>query len=225
MRIRVMLIGLTAILAATGAFAQAIPGGQLITQDILVTIPEADYAKDDYPPCHSKDMNNPAQLASGLAAAKFLTTPNPALQIIASFASQFIYVVIAQGQDWVRKQGGTGGMWLVPDRYATCVAVTFDKQKYPQYKQFASRVWMREQGPNNFLKPCKEGAGDWTKCEVGWAAVQQTDDGSVITYIIKNWSHNRTREARVDFYGYEQAGACPTHLSNDTGNLGVHCSR
>jgi hypothetical protein len=208
-------------LTTPSLYAQDIPGGHLITNQIWVeTLEPGDYAQQDNPPCLTKDMNNAPALVSAAAATDFTKVGTPAILVKQPLVALAIYVLTSQTKDWLRKQGGDIAKALVPDRYASCAVVTFDKRKFPEYKQFATRVWMAEKGKN--LDACKERAGNWTKCNVGWAAVSRTEDSSFITYVVKNWSGDRTRAARLDVYGYKQAGTCPTNLG--FGNLGVDCS-
>jgi hypothetical protein len=220
MKLKLVLLGITAALITFGAQAQDVPPGDTIV-DLQVRIPHGDYAQQDNPPCRVQEMNSTAELVRDLVSNDLSKSNNPTLQILRPVAEQFVFQIVSQAEDQLRGMGGDLAKWLVPDRYAECAVFTLDKTRYPQYRQFASRVYMAEVGGD--FGYCRQRAeGGWIKCGVGWAAGKNSEDARFITFTVKNWSGDRTRVGRVFFFGFKEAGACPQNMPN--GNEGVDCS-
>jgi nucleoid-associated protein YgaU len=48
---------------------------------------------------------------------------------------------------------------------------------------------------------CTQVEGAFRKCPTGWSAWTFLQQGDIVVATAKNWSHNRTREFRIEVYG------------------------
>jgi hypothetical protein len=166
-----------------------------------VDLPSSDYAQSDNPPCYVHEMDNAAQLIGGLAATGF-TSSNPTLAVLSPGVASATYAIVERAHAWINKQGGDIAKFISPNRYATCgvVAIPIDKLKGRRYQAIEYTVRIAEKGTPN-VGGCHEGAGAWTKCDVGWAAYTVSNTPGFANLTVKNWCHDRDRVAVVEVYG------------------------
>jgi hypothetical protein len=104
----------------------------------------------------------------------------------------------ALSEKFANQQPGSVLLSPTQDRGPTCAAVRIT---IPAGKKITKIVAEAREQEQPSWTPCQVLDGPWRICGVGWSAWNFMQEGNSVTGIFKNWSHDRSRDARIVVYG------------------------
>jgi hypothetical protein len=157
---------------------------QLIAEQTIV-VPNGGYALTSSPTCPTPQLEDTAGIVSAMLR-NALAQSYPDLQSLAPTATKAA-VSISQSS------GSRGDA-------ASCGIVAFEVPS--DYKSVRAEFSAGEK--DGALRPCLQQVGPSLNCDVGWAAWTWSASGTKAVATFKNWSGDRTRQARVRLIGTKE---------------------
>lgn len=163
---------------------------ETLIADKTFTVPNGDYAVSSNPPCSNISIENVATLAREISSdtgkwASLLPKKEGEMQVEINPTNS------------MSSAGGDIAKLIAPDRRAACAIVT--GQTPDKYKSLRIDVSAADSSGN--WSSCQVPSGPWLICSIGWAAWSYKVEDHIVVATFKNWSHNRSRAARIQVFG------------------------